>query len=176
VRVISQADGSVFALAAFRYGPYVAHFSLVPVAEEQQPFVNASQYSSSDSYTVLKEHVESYYAKSGTRYTFRAQFSSDLSRQPVEDASTAWDPFFSPWHDLATVEFPSQDTYSDARRSWWDDRIALSPFNGLKEHTPLGSVNRLRKKVYETSRQYRTQKNGYKETPYFPDSVDDMPQ
>lgn len=162
--------------AAFRYGPYVTHFSLVPIAEEQQPFVEASQYSSSDSYAVLKEHIESYYSKNGAKYIFRAQFASDLSRQPVEDASTSWDPFFSPWHDLAIVEFPSQNTFSDERRSWWDDRIALSPFNGLKEHMPLGSVNRLRKRVYETSRGYRARKNGYAKEPYFPKSVDDMPE
>lgn len=162
--------------AAFRYGPYVAHFSLVPIAEEQKPFVNASQYSSSDSPTVLKEHIESYYSKHGTRYAFRAQFASDLSRQPVEDASTSWDAFFSPWHDLAIVDFPSQNTFSDKRRSWWDDRIALSPFNGLKEHTPLGSVNRLRKRVYETSRKYRAEKNGYEKEAYFPRSIDEMPE
>lgn len=148
----------------------------MPIAEEQEPFKEASQYSSSDSYTVLKGHVQSYYSQHGAKYVFRAQFASDLTRQPVEDASTAWDPFFSPWHDLAIVDFPSQDTFSDERRSWWDDRIALSPFNGLKEHTPLGSVNRLRKKVYEASRRYRTLKNGYEKEPYFPRSIDEMPE
>lgn len=108
---------------------------------------------------------------------FRAQFASDLSRQPVEDASTVWDDYFSPWHDLAIVEFQSQDTFSDARRTWWDDRIALSPFNGLIEHMPLGSVNRLRKKVYQTSRMYRALKNGYHDKePYFPQFIDEMPE
>lgn len=149
---------------------------MVPIAEEQKPFINASEYSSSDSYTVLKDHIESYFSKHNARYIFRAQFASDLERQPIEDASTVWDEFFSRWHDLAIIEFPSQGTFSDERRSWWDDRIALSPFNGLKEHMPLGSVNRLRKRVYETSRQYRAKKNGYERVAYFPRSIDEMPE
>lgn len=102
---------------------------------------------------------------------------SDLTHQPVEDASTAWDDFLSPWHDLAAVEFPPQETYSDERRTWWDDRIALSPFNGLEEHKPLGSVNRLRKRVYEASRKNRAAKNGvFSPEPYFPQNVSDMPK
>lgn len=123
---------------------------------------------------VLRNHVSSYFSSRSAKYVFRAQFASDLAHQPVEDASTAWDEFLSPWHDLATVEFPSQDSYSDARRTWWEDKIALSPFNGLEEHRPLGSVNRLRKRVYEASRRYRAERNR-DEVPYFPKSIDEFP-
>lgn len=163
--------------AAFRYGPYVAHFSLVPVSQEQEPFKNASQYSSSDSYTVLRDHLRDYYRDTTAQYVLRAQFCSDVSKQPVEDASTAWDEHLSPWHDLATITFPPQDTFSDKRRTWWDDKIALSPFNGLEAHRPLGSVNRLRKRVYEASRHHRASKNGdLLGVPYFPKSADEMPE
>ena len=154
----------------------MAHYSLVPATDEQKELANASEYSSSDSYTVLKDHVREFYQSKTARYVFRAQFVSDLKHQPVEDASTAWDDFSSPWHDLATVEFPPQETYTDKRRTWWDDRIALSPFNGLEEHKPLGSVNRLRKRVYEASRKYRARKNGgYTSEPYFPKDINEMP-
>lgn len=167
----------MFSQSAFRYGPYVAHFSLVPDTEQQKEYGKQSQYSSSDSYTVLKDHIRDHYASKGTRYIYRAQFVSDLEQQPVEDASTAWDEYLSPWHDLAIVEFPAQETFSEKRRTWWDDLIALSPFNGLDDHRPLGSVNRLRKKVYQASRKYRAVKNGgLLDEPYFPESVDDMPE
>lgn len=162
--------------AAFRFGPYAAHFSLVPISEEQQQLKKAAQYSSSDAYSVLRDHIRDFFSGQSAKYVFRAQFVSDTSKQSVEDSSTAWDEFFSPWHDLAIVEFPSQETFSDARRSWWDNKIALSPFNGLKDHQPLGSVNRLRRRVYQTSRQYRAEKNaGLLGEPYFPQTVDEMP-
>jgi len=167
----------MFSQSAFRFGPYVAHFSLVPATDEQKELANASQYSSSDSYTVLQDQIRDFYKSKTARYTFRAQFVSDLKYQPVEDASTAWDEFSSPWHDLATVEFPPQETFSNARRMWWDNKIACSPFNGLEEHKPMGSVNRLRKRVYEASRKYRAEKNaGLLDEPYFPKSIDDMPE
>jgi hypothetical protein len=172
---IARADSAV--TAAFRYGPYVCHFSLTPIVPEQEKEANASQYSSSDSYMVLRDNIKDFYSKQAARYMLRAQFVSDLKQQPVEDASTSWDEFFSPWHDLAVLEFPPQETYSDKRRTWWDEKIALSPFNGLVAHTPLGSVNRLRKRVYEASRKYRAQKNGdLIDEPYFPKSVDEMPE
>lgn len=166
----------MFTQSAFRFGPYVAHLSLEPIAEEQQPFKDASAYSSSESFTVLRDHIDEYYKKHAARYNLRAQFSSDLKQQPVEDASTAWDEFYSPWHNLATITFPPQETFSDERRTWWDDKIALSPFNGLDEHRPLGSVNRLRKQVYDASRRHRAKKNGdLLGMPYFPKSADEMP-
>jgi len=168
---------TMFSQSAFRYGPYIAHFSLVPASDEQKALADSSQYSSSDSYTVLRDHVRSFYAEQPAKYIFRAQFVSDLNYQPVEDASTSWDEFLSPWQDLAVVDFPKQETFSDARRVWWDDKIALSPFNGLEEHKPLGSVNRLRKRVYEASRKHRHQRNGAAQAePYFPKSIDEMPE
>ena len=164
-------------LAAFRYGPYVCHMSLVPHAPKQKELASASSHSSSDSFMVLRDGISEYYSNHAAEYVFRAQFVTDLKHQPVEDASTAWDEFSSPWHDLAIVKFPPQATYSDARRAWWDNKIALSPFNGLSAQSPLGSVNRLRKRAYSTSRKYRAKKNGgYLDEPYFPKSIEEMPE
>lgn len=38
------------------------------------------------------------------------------------------------------------------RRTFWEDRIKLSPRDTLAAHQPLGSINRLRKIVYDMSR------------------------
>lgn len=91
----------------------------------------------------------------------------------MEDASTEWDIDTAPWHDLATLEIPAQETYSDARRLWWEEKIALSPWSGLTAHRPLGSINRLRKRVYAMGRAHRAERNGQEVK--FPAKVDEIP-
>jgi hypothetical protein len=56
---------------------------------------------------------------------------------------------------MAMLEFPPQNPLDAERRVFWEDRMKLSPWNGLAEHRPLGSINRLRKIVYDMSRQKR---------------------
>jgi hypothetical protein len=53
------------------------------------------------------------------------------------------------------LEFPPQNSLDAERRVFWEDRMKLNPWNGLAEHCPLGSINRLRKIVYDMSRQKR---------------------
>jgi hypothetical protein len=80
----------------------------------------------------------------------------------------------NPWHDIATITFPSQESFSDERRRWLEDKIALSPWVGVKEHRPLGGINRLRKRVSEETRNGRAREN--RSEVYFPKSVDELPE
>jgi hypothetical protein len=70
-----------------------------------------------------------------------------------------WDETTAPYQTIATVEFPPQDSLQPERRVFWDDRMRLSPWDGLAEHRPLGSINRLRKMVYVMSRKKREEIN-----------------
>ncbi|WWD19701.1 hypothetical protein CI109_104165 [Kwoniella shandongensis] len=164
---------TMYSQSAFKFGPYAAKFSLLPTSSDQDEFKGQTIPSDADT-TFHRDHLRAYYSSKGTSYVLRAQFASDLKSHPVEDASVEWSELTSPWHDLATLTFPSQETFSDARRIWWEDRIGLSPWDGLADHRPLGSINRLRKKAYEMSRAFREKGNQTKV--YLPLNVDDMPE
>ncbi|WWC91789.1 uncharacterized protein L201_006736 [Kwoniella dendrophila CBS 6074] len=165
--------GSTFySQSAFKFGPYACKFSILPIGESQEEFKGKTIPKDSDT-TYHRDHLREFYNSKSTKYSFRVQFCSDLSKQPIEDASVEWKESFASWFDLATLEFNSQDTFSDERRVWWEDKIGLSPWDGLKDHRPLGSINRLRKKAYEMSRSYREKGNQTKV--YLPLNVDDMP-
>jgi hypothetical protein len=41
------------------------------------------------------------------------------------------------------------------KRVFWEDKMKLNPWDALVEHRPLGSINRLRKIVYEMSKKKR---------------------
>ncbi|WVR07628.1 hypothetical protein IAU60_004670 [Kwoniella sp. DSM 27419] len=164
---------TMYSQSSFKFGPYVAKFSLLPIAPEQEEFKGQTIPKDADT-TFHRDHLRSYYSSKGTSYSLRAQFASDLKSHPVEDASVEWSEITAPWHDLANVTFAPQETFSDARRVWWEDRIGLSPWDGLAEHRPLGSINRLRHKAYEMSRAFRAK--GNQTEVYLPLKVSDMPE
>lgn len=159
--------------ASFAYGPYVAHYSLEPKSSAQKE-LSGQTIPSDANPTFHRDHIRSFYSTHSTSYALRVQFASDLKKHPVEDASVEWDEKTSPWHEIGTVEFPSQDTFSDERRIWWEEKNALSPWDGLRDHKPLGSINRLRKRVYAQGQGHRVKGNQVKVD--FPKSPDEMPE
>ena len=84
-----------------------------------------------------------------------------------------WDEATAPYQTIATVEFPPQDALSAQRRVFWEDRMKLNPWDALTEHQPLGSINRLRKTVYEMSAKHRASINATEIRRV--DSVDEIP-
>jgi hypothetical protein len=60
---------------------------------------------------------------------------------------------------VARIVVTPQLAWSEARSQAVDDGYSFSPWHGLAAHRPLGSVNRLRKRAYEMSRQFRARQN-----------------
>lgn len=52
---------------------------------------------------------------------------------------------------FAAAEFPPQDPYSDERRVYGDDTLSFNPWHGSREHQPIGSIQRVRRPVYDDS-------------------------
>lgn len=96
-------------------------------------------------------------------YSFCAQLCQNLEEQPVDDIGIEWDAKKYPFEEVATLEFEPQDSWIPEFRVWWDDRITVNSWHGLKEHQPLGSTNRMRRVVYAESRKLRLKINGYKD-------------
>lgn len=92
-----------------------------------------------------------------TQYSLQPQIQLGTSPEhhPTEDGSVVWDEATSPYQTIAIIEFPPQNSLDAERRVFWEDRMKLNPWNGLAKHRPLGSINRLRKIVYDMSRQKR---------------------
>jgi hypothetical protein len=54
---------------------------------------------------------------------------------------------------------PQQDSWTQARAEAVDDRTSFSPWHGIVEHQPLGSVMRARRAAYEASVKFRSECN-----------------
>ena len=104
-------------------------------------------------------------------FDFYVQLQSDPDAMPIEDPTVPWE---SPYIKLATLIIPPQ-TFDDPEQFAFGENLSFNSWHSLPEHRPLGSFNRVRKRVYEALSAYRHEKN---HEPVFEpeDSVDFLPK
>ena len=81
----------------------------------------------------------------------------DLSRLPawaIEDATRTWP---LPWIPVATIDIHQQRGIE--QRDAIAERMSFNPWHGLREHQPLGSINRARLAVYKEMSAFRNAHN-----------------
>ena len=88
-----------------------------------------------------------------------ATFALEVQRRPddsflVEDARQRWSESEAPFEQVATVVVPKQVFDSEKQLAFGDD-LSFSPWHGLMAHRPLGSLNRVRRRVYPASSEVR---------------------
>ncbi|KAK1062448.1 hypothetical protein LTR74_010287 [Friedmanniomyces endolithicus] len=151
-----------YSQSAYRHGDYVAKYGVFPIGAEQKKIEN-EDVKESDPMNILSQHTRAFHMKNKVTYSFCAQLLQDLKEQPVDDLGVEWDAKKYPFEQVATIEFEPQDSWLPEFRVWWDDRITVNSWHGLKTHQPLGSTNRMRRVVYAESRKLRLRVNGYKD-------------
>ncbi|KAK7192271.1 hypothetical protein PSPO01_01843 [Paraphaeosphaeria sporulosa] len=125
-----------YSQSAYRFGDYVAKFGVFPLGEEQKKLED-TEIKESDPINIISQELRSFHMKNKVTYSFCAQLLQDLREHP-----DSWLPEF---------------------RVWWDDRITVNSWHGLKVHQPLGSTNRMRRVVYAESRKLRLRVNGHED-------------
>ena len=163
---------SMYTQSAFRFGEYYGHMAMFPVLPEMKEKGGAAVLSSG-SYTQISDWLFDYFRGAPAKYEVKIQLGTSPAHHPTEDASIVWDEVTAPYQTIGTVEFPVQDSFSQARRVFWEDHMVLDPWRALAAHRPLGSINRLRKVVYARSQKKRDELNAKKSSNI--QSIDEMP-
>ena len=162
-----------YSQSAYRHGDYVAKYGLFPAGEAQKK-VAGDRIPADAPINFISQHTREFHQNHKVTYAFCAQMLENLDEQSVDDIGVEWDPSKYPFEQIATMEFEPQDSWLPEFRTWWDDRITVNTWHGLKTHQPLGSTNRMRRVVYAESRKLRMRVNGHKD--YIePGSVSEVP-
>ena len=159
---LEVVDMPEYSQSAYRFGDYVAKFGVFPLGEEQKK-LEKSYIEDDAPINIISQHNRDFHMKNKVTYSFCAQLLQNLEEQPVDEIGVEWDDKKYPFEQIDTIEFEPQDSWIPEFRVWWDDRITVNSWHGLKEHQPLGSTNRLRRVVYAESRKLRLKVNGYKD-------------
>ena len=80
-------------------------------------------------------------------YEFLVQRRTMPDQEPLDDAKQVWK---SPLVKVGTLHIPVQD-FETGERVAMEESISYSPYNSLKAHEPLGSLNEVRKWAYRHS-------------------------
>lgn len=159
---------TMYSQSAYRWGPYIVKYALFPTSSQQTALANSHQIDDTSSPEQHSLWLRDWFlpnvnnTSSGVpaTYDLRVQLCESLDSQPVEDASVEWDEERFPFRTVAKITLPAgQDVFSPERRRIWDENMKLNVWYGLEEHRPLGSVNRLRKELYERSADFRSRVN-----------------
>jgi len=157
---------------AIRYGDHVAKVSAAPVSPDLTALTG--EHVSVREPSAYRDLTAAFFAEAGGVWELRAQLATDLETTPVEDASVRWPEDVTPYRTVATLTIEPQDSYSPARRVYGDDELSFNPWHCLVEHRPLGSIQRVRRPVYDDSTSYRSAMNA--RTLDEPDSIDQLPR
>lgn len=162
-----------YSQSAYRHGDYVAKYGVFPLSGEQKK-VAGDLIRDTDPINIISQELRNFHQTHKVAYSFCAQMLQNLDEQPVDDIGVVWDEKKYPFEQIATLEFEPQDSWLPEFRVWWDDRITVNSWHGLKEHQPLGSTNRMRRVVYAESRKLRLRVNGHRD--YIePGSLNEVP-
>lgn len=148
-----------FSVTPFRYGEYVAKFRLKPVAHGLLE-LEGREIDTSVGDNAIRDTVRAEMQDIRGEWEFQVQLCRDIEKQPVEDPTVEWDEEEAPFATVARIFVEPQDSWSDEQVSTVDEKMRFSVWTGLKDHQPLGNINRARKVPYEHSSRFREAFNG----------------
>jgi catalase len=98
-------------------------------------------------------------------FDFMVQVRSEGDDLGIENASSLWSETKYPFISLAKITIPSPQPEVDSEENKAHcEKLAFTPWHSLVEHQPIGSINRLRKSVYQASAEHRLEQR--EEMPY----------
>ncbi len=105
----------------------------------------------------LREVMKATLRKGAVTMKFLIQPKASDS-QSVEDCMHAWEEEDAPFYEVATIHIPSQD-FDTPELNALGETLSFNPWHALPDHRPLGSLNRMRKIVYERISRIRNEMN-----------------
>ena len=154
-------------VAPLRYGNYVAKVGFAPGSENLKALTGKPVDLDAD-YNALEELIKKFFRHEAGTWDVKVQLAlapedSNLEEKdkdfPIEAADKEWPEDKSPWQTVARITVEPQDSYSDARQLFVDEKLSFTPWHALAAHRPLGGIMRSRLKAYEEARKYRAQRN-----------------
>ncbi|GHH08719.1 catalase [Sphingomonas glacialis] len=145
-----------YSATAFRFGDYIAKFSIAPVAPAMIA-LSGKEIAIEGRQDAIREDVRTEMRTLDAEWEFRVQLCRDLEAQPVEDATVLWT---SPFVRVGTIRAAAQDSWSDAHVQQINEETRFSVWTGIAAHQPLGNINRARRDTYRHSADFRARVNG----------------
>ena len=147
-----------YSVTPFRYGDYVAKFSLAPITTDLVRLSGKTIDPAGDK-NAIRTAVQKEMRNIDAEYEFRVQLCRDATKQPIEDPTVEWNEDEAPFRRVGSLRIPSQDSWNEEAVALVNEQMRFSVWTGLLAHQPLGNINRARKSTYEHSSAFRAAYN-----------------
>lgn len=148
-----------YSVTPFRFGDYIAKFSVAPIAPGLKEREDA-ELDVSGRRDGIREDLRSELRDIAGMWEFRVQLCRDLDRQPIEDPTVEWDEDEAPFQRVGVIRTKPQDSWDAEMVQQVNEESRFSIWTGLAAHQPLGNINRARKDTYQHSADFRARTNG----------------
>ncbi len=148
-----------YSVTPFRYGDYVAKFSLKPIAPAMTA-LSGKEIDVDGREDAIREEVRKEMRGMDATWEFRVQLCRDLDKQPIEDPTVEWDEDEAPFQRVGILHVSAQDSWDAQSVDRVNERMRFSVWTGLAAHQPLGNINRARRTAYLHSADFRARVNG----------------
>ncbi len=130
-------NNSFYGIGCFRHGNYICKYRLRP---EFQYLFKGNPLSHQDKIQYILKNEE-------ISFLFEIQYCEDIKSQPIQNLAKEWPA--SQYQVLGKITFPIQQIIPS-----WDlsmEHMDFNPHHSIPELRPVGRIQEIRKKVYETS-------------------------
>jgi hypothetical protein len=150
-KMTNPLDATCFSMVPSKLGTMQMKFRATPCPGSQ--FQSAS-----DSRDRLRENLAASLSASPACFQFQVQRRTQPDKMPIEDPTIEWKESIAPFETVAEITIPAQKPELGEAC----EAISYNPWNGLREHRPLGGISRTRKEVYQTISRIRHELNNQK--------------
>lgn len=133
----------------YQLGATAIKFSAKPT--DSQPKLSISK-TENYLHTAMVEQLKTQDAS----FDFLVQRQTDPAKMLIDDATVEWSEKKSPFQKVATIKIPRQVFNAPEQEAFGED-LSFNPWHSLLEHAPLGSINQVRKPVYQSLSEQRHQ-------------------
>lgn len=160
-KVTSPLESDYHSMTPYLYGEdRVVRYVATPLAKPRSP-QGLSELGDNYLHDALKAALNpaTHPKDAVVAFDFSIQIKHDPQPVDVEDACLEWKGRSDVKVSLGRIEIPMQH-FDAANQECTCQDLAFNPWNCLKEHRPLGSLNRMRLAVYMASARARHRLNG----------------
>ena len=153
-KITSPLATEYWSATPYQLGSKAIKFAVKPAVSQTDQVVRAVGKTE----TYLHEAMVEQLKEQDATFDFLVQRQTDPVKMPLEDATVEWSEKESPFQKVATIIIPRQ-VFDSPEQTAFGENLSFNPWHSLPEHAPLGSLNQVRKVIYQALSEQRHQYN-----------------
>jgi len=153
-KITSPLATEYWSATPYQLGSKAIKFAVKPAVSQTDQAVRAVGKTE----TYLHEAMVEQLKEQDATFDFLVQRQTDPVKMPLEDATVEWSEKESPFQKVATIIIPRQ-VFDSPEQTAFGENLSFNPWHSLPEHAPLGSLNQVRKVIYQALSGQRHQYN-----------------